>query len=82
MNTRYKINASIDYASAQRAGISNTDGYSVYDYFDTNIMDVYQSREMAAEVAESGYKGSDVDGVGCTWEIIEVDADSYEPTGN
>lgn len=63
----FKINAKID--APVRV---NTDGYSVYDYFDTDILALYGSAEMAQEVAEAGYKGRDEFGVGCTWTIDEV----------
>lgn len=71
--TKFQIKASI------QDNRKNVDGYNVHDYFQTSIDGIYPSRAMAEEVAASGYKGPDVDGVGCTWEIVEVDADNYLP---
>jgi len=73
----YRIVAEIDPPEGE-----GYDGYSVYDYFDTNITGFSSTREEAEEIASAGYKGPDVDGVGCTWRIVEVWAQSYEPTGN
>lgn len=64
--TRYKINAQIDPKA------ENTEGYNVHDFFTTDLLAIYKTPEQAQEVAEAGYRGPDVDGVGCVWTIEEV----------
>jgi hypothetical protein len=64
----FKIKAKLDAPAG-----TDTDGYSVYDYFTTDILGTYSTPDMAQEVAEVGYKGRDEFGVGVTWEIVEAE---------
>jgi hypothetical protein len=65
--TMYKINAVLDVPSGQ-----DTDGYSVYDFFTTDILALHSTPEAAQRVAEAGYRGRDQFGAGAVWEVVEV----------
>lgn len=60
----YKIVASID--------AEQTDGYSVYDYFSDGALDrLFKTREEAEDLAAASYRGPDVDGIGCSFAVVE-----------
>jgi hypothetical protein len=58
------------YKIFARVNAEHRDGYSVYDWFDGDVLDCEFATAADAEAAaRAAYKGPDVDGVECIWEI-------------
>jgi len=64
--TQYRISAQLDRTDG-------VEGYNVHDYFRADLDELYPSRAIAEAVAQAAYLGPDVDGIGCTWEVVDVE---------